>query len=50
MAALVRVIARYPWKDTGGAWPNLLRSAANVAGIDLADLDHEHDSINASRA
>ncbi|MCJ2085848.1 hypothetical protein MKK88_07560 [Methylobacterium sp. E-005] len=50
MTALVRVIGRYPWKDTGGAWPNLLRSAANVAGIDLADLDHEHDSINASRA
>ncbi|MCJ2069741.1 hypothetical protein MKK75_13235 [Methylobacterium sp. J-030] len=50
MAALVRVIARYPWKDTGSAWPNLLRSAANVASIDLADLDHEYDSINASRA
>ncbi|MCJ2124074.1 hypothetical protein [Methylobacterium sp. J-077] len=46
MAALVRVISRYPWKDTGGAWPNLLRSAANVAGIDPASLDHENDSIN----
>ena len=50
MAALVRVIGRYPWKDTGGAWANLLRSAANVAGVDPASLDHEHDSINAHRA
>ncbi|MCJ2141567.1 hypothetical protein [Methylobacterium sp. E-066] len=32
--------------DTGGAWPNLLRSAAHVAGIDPASLDHENDSIN----
>ena len=41
MAALVRVIGRYSWKDTGGAWPNLLRSAAIVAGIDPASLEHE---------
>jgi hypothetical protein len=50
MAALVRVIGCYPWKDTGGAWPNLLVSAANVAGINPASLNHEHDSINARRA
>ncbi|SFM61515.1 hypothetical protein [Methylobacterium pseudosasicola] len=50
MAALVRVIGRYPWKDTGGAWANLLLSAANVSGIDPASLDHEHDSINGHRA
>ena len=50
MAALVRVIGRYPWKDTGGAWPNLLRSAANVAGVDPTSLDHEHASTRADRA
>ena len=50
MAALVRVIGLYPWKDTGGAWANLLRSAANVAGLDPTSLDHEHDSINGRRA
>lgn len=44
MAGLVRVIGRYPWKDTGGAWPNLLRSAANVSGVPLADLEHQYDS------
>ncbi|MBE7202791.1 MAG: hypothetical protein INR70_34025 [Parafilimonas terrae] len=50
MAALVRVIGRYPWKDTGGAWANLLISAATVAGIDPASLDHEHASTRADRA
>ena len=50
MAALVRVIGRYSWKDTGGAWPNLLRSAAAVAGIDPASLEHEHASTRADRA
>lgn len=50
MAALVRVIGLYPWKDTGGAWPNLLRSAAAVAGIDPASLEHEHASTRADRA
>ncbi|WP_267359800.1 MULTISPECIES: hypothetical protein [unclassified Methylobacterium] len=50
LAALVRVIGRYPWKDTGGAWPNLLLSAAAIAGIDPASLDHEHDAINRPHA
>lgn len=50
MAAVVRVIGRYPWKDTGGAWPNLLLSAANVAGIDPASLDREHASTRADSA
>jgi hypothetical protein len=44
MAGLVRVIGGYSWKDTGGAWPNLLRSAANVSGVPLADLEHEYAS------
>ncbi|MCJ2049659.1 hypothetical protein, partial [Methylobacterium sp. J-070] len=50
MAALVRVIGLYPWKDTGGSWPNLLRSAANVAGIDPGSLDHEHDTLSKLQA
>ena len=44
MAVLVRAIQPTPWKDTWGAWPNLLRSAATIAGIDPASLDHEGDS------
>lgn len=50
MVALVRVIGLYPWKDTGGAWPNLLLSAAAVAGIDPASLEHEHASTRADRS
>ncbi|MHC2016240.1 hypothetical protein [Methylobacterium sp. CM6247] len=44
MAGLVRVLAESSWKDTGGAWPNLLRSAANVSGVPLADLEHQYAS------
>lgn len=50
MAAIVRIIGCYPWKDTGGAWGNLLRSAALVAGIDPASLEHENDTIRLDRA
>lgn len=44
MAVLVRAIQPTPWKDIWGAWPNLLRSAAAIAGIDPASLDREGDS------
>lgn len=44
LAVLVRAIRPTPWKDVWGAWPNLLRSAATIAGIDPASLDHEGDS------
>jgi len=50
LAALVRVIGLYPWKDTGGAWPNLLRSAAHVAGIEQASLEHKYASTRSDWA
>ena len=50
MAALVMVTREYRWKDTGGAWPNLLRSAANVSGVPLADLEHEYASTRHLRS
>lgn len=50
LAALVMVARGYCWKDTGGAWPNLLRSAANVSGVPLADLEHEYASTRHLRA
>lgn len=50
MAGLVRVIGAYCWKDTSGAWQNLLISAAHVSGVPLADLGHERASTRAKRA
>ncbi|WP_066922875.1 hypothetical protein [Methylobacterium sp. CCH5-D2] len=45
LAALVRVVGGYRWKDEGGAWPNLLRSAAIVSGVGLDALEHQHASL-----
>lgn len=42
LAALVRVVGGYGWKDQGGAWPNLLRSAAIVSGVGVEALEHRY--------
>lgn len=44
LAVLTRLIGSYPWKDFGCGMPNLLLSAANVSGVDLADLEHPYAS------
>ncbi|KQP16543.1 hypothetical protein [Methylobacterium sp. Leaf93] len=48
LAVLTRLIGSYSWKDSGYGMPDLLRSAANVSGVDLAELEHQYASTHNS--
>ncbi|CAA2144288.1 hypothetical protein [Methylobacterium bullatum] len=48
LAVLTRLIGSYSWKDSGYGMPDLLRSAANVSGVDLTELEHQYASTHSS--